>query len=313
MKQKTTERIEFVINLLKERKGETVSATEISNQVKLSRSYFLNWMNDLMKTHPQIVNVSPLGTEAVYKWVEDKILPTPSTTMIDPVSGKTSKITDIELEHFKIPQLSSKNGEGYSDPTPHKTTSKTDSKRYPKEGEIWQTVESNGVNGFIFVLNNLNGAAQCVKLYPKTDENLEIAGPDHFEVKIRNLDYIGDPTHATFKPLKYCTRIACPSLPGKLKEVRQKIADSFGVVIPVAMPKLVKVPDPGFAAEIMKLKGENIKLKDRCEELETKLGVQILLGDGLPEKSDDYNKTVIEKERDIWKTVALKLLERGAE
>lgn len=309
MRQKTTERIEFVVNLLKERKGETVSATEISNQVKLSRSYFLNWMNDLMKTHPQIVNVSPLGTEAVYKWVEDKILPTPSTTMIDPVSGKTFKITDIELEHFKIPQLSSKNGEGYSDPTPAKATGK-DSKRYPKEGEIWQTVESNGVNGFIFVLNNLNGAAQCVKLYPKTDENLEIAGPDHFEVKIRNLDYIGDPTHATFKPLKYCTRIACPSLPGKLKEVRQKIADSFGVVIPAAIPKILKVTDPDILKENYELKGKNTKLNGRCKELETKLGELLAAGVALPEKSDDYDMVVIEKERDIWKEVALKLLER---
>lgn len=296
MRQKTTERIEFVVNLLKERKGETVSATEISNQVKLSRSYFLNWMNDLMKTHPQIVNASPLGTEAVYKWVEDKILPTP-------------KLTNFKPEHFEIPQLSSKNGEGYSDPTPAKATGK-DSKRYPKEGEIWQTVESNGVNGFIFVLNNLNGAAQCVKLYPKTDENLEIAGPDHFEVKIRNLDYIGDPTHATFKPLKYCTRIACPSLPGKLKEVRKKIADSFGVVIPAAIPKIVKVPDPDMLRENYELKDKNTKLNSRCEELETKLGELLTAGVVLPEKSDDYDKAVIEKERDIWKEVALKLLER---
>ena len=302
MRQKTTERIEFVVNLLKERKGETVSATDINNQVKLSRRYFLNWMNDLMKTHSQIVNVSPLGTEAEYKWVEDKILPTP-------------KITKSKLEPFEIPQLSSKNSKGYSDPTPYKASSKTDSKRYPKEGEIWQTVESNGVNGFIFVLNNLNGAAQCVKLYPKTDENLEIAGPDHFEVKIRNLDYIGDPTHATFKPLKYCTRIACPSLPGKLKEVRQKIADSFGVVIPAAIPKMVtpkilKVTDPDILKENYELKDKNAKLNGRCKELETKLGELLAAGVALPEKSDDYDKVVIEKERDIWKEVALKLLER---
>lgn len=296
MRQKTTERIEFVVNRLKERKGETVSATEINNQVKLSRSYFLNWMNDLMKTHPQIVNVSPLGTEATYKWVEDKILPTP-------------KLTNFKPEHFEIPQLSSKNGEGYSDPTPAKATRK-DSKLYPKEGEIWQTVESNGVNGFIFVLNNLNGAAQCVKLYPKTDENLEIAGPDHFEVKIRNLDYIGDPTHATFKPLKYCTRIACPSLPGKLKEVRKKIADSFGVVIPAAIPKILKVTDPDILKENYELKGKNTKLNGRCKELEAKLGELLAAGVALPEKSDDYDKVVIEKERDIWKEVALKLLER---
>lgn len=295
MSQKTTERIEFVVNLLKERKGETVSATEINNQVKLSRSYFRNWMNDLMKTHPQIVNVSPLGTKAVYKWVEDKILPTP-------------KLTNLKPEHFEIPQLSSKNGEGYSDPTPAKATRK-DLKHYPKEGEIWQTVESNGVNGFIFVLNNLNGAAQCVKLYPKTDENLEIAGPDHFEVKIRNLDYIGDPTHATFKPLKYCTRIACPSLPGKLKEVRQKIADSFGVVIPAAIPKMVtpkilKVTDPDILKENYELKGKNTKLNGRCKELEAKLGELNMTG------SKNSDKAVIEKERDIWKEVALKLLER---
>ena len=152
---------------------------------------------------------------------------------------------------------------------------------------------------------------------------MEIVGPDPFNVKIKNIEYIGDPTHATFKPLRYCVRKEMMCLPKKLKEARDRIAEAFGIPIPVAIPQVIGNPEREKALE--EENKELAKAVDKwmadCQTLKEKLLIQTGI---LPEHTEKEpiipegyidQKTVsisiLTEQMNIWKEVATKLLDRG--
>ena len=278
------EREEYILELLKERKDEGVSGKEIASDLGVTSENRSLIMRNLIKKHPQIKNISGVSKPAVYVWQEDA--------------------QEIMNEIF----FGKKNAEGYPDPT---VAAALDDKKKdiptPLPGEVWNTLESNGANGKIFVMNALNGAAQCLKLYPKTTENSEIVGPDPFEVRIKSKFYIGDITHLTFKPLKYCTRCDVNRDYAKLEEARKKIAAVLGIKVASDIPALT--PAQIFDEEKERLKKENKQLKAQLAEtlISKHDGSEIPIG-YIDMKSAEIAK--LTEERDIWKSVAQTLLNK---
>ena len=278
------EREEYILELLKERKDEGVSGKEIASDLGVTSENRSLIMRNLIKKHPQIKNISGVSKPAVYVWQEDA--------------------QEVMNEIF----FGKKNAEGYPDPT---VAAALDDKKKdiptPLPGEVWNTLESNGANGKIFVMNALNGAAQCLKLYPKTTENSEIVGPDPFEVRIKSKFYIGDITHLTFKPLKYCTRCDVNRDYAKLEEARKKIAAVLGIKVASDIPALT--PAQIFDEEKERLKKENKQLKAQLAEtlISKHDGSEIPIG-YIDMKSAEIAK--LTEERDIWKSVAQSLLNK---
>jgi hypothetical protein len=152
----------------------------------------------------------------------------------------------------------------------------------PGAGEVWSTTEANGSNGRIFVLNSLNGAAQCIKLYPDTTENREVVGGDPFVIG----NYIGDATHATFKPLRYCIRCCMDRDDAKLMEARKRIAQAFGIRCFTPEVREVEVP----VEKIVYVEKDSTDIPEGYVDMKS---VQIAL---------------LTEQRDIWKNIAEKLL-----
>lgn len=300
IKTKMKEREEFIISILKEDPKTTVTGKSIDDTVGITAGNRAMYMRKLMKKYPQIQNVGK--KEAEYKWVEDK-KPAPK-----------------------------KNPEGYLDLTAKKAIDNV-SNQAPtiRQGEVWSTVESNGSTQPIFVLNSLNGAAQCMKLYHENSKNIEITGPDYFQIDIFGISYIGDPSHVTFKPLRYCTKRIAESSDVKLKEARWMIAKVFGIDIPdKKQDDACWVENEELKKRITELteqmaqmlheeddcRVENEKLEKRVTELTEKMS-QMLHGEPapVPENYVDCRTAelaILTEQRDIWKTVALKLLEGRA-
>ena len=255
------EREEYIVELLKANRGDSVSGKTIETDTKMQASYRPSYMRRLMQKYPQIRNVSEAKKPAMYVWVDD------------------SPVT--------------KNHEGYPDPTMAEALNGHKEIPTPNAGETWRTLEANGTNGYIFVLNALNGAAQCIKLYQKTTENLEIVGPDPFEIRIKSMFYVGDVTHTTFKPLKYCVRCAMDRDDAKLMEARKRVAQVFGI----------------------KCFNPETKVVEKVVEKEVPVE-KIVYKEREPQVPDGYvdHKTVeialLTEQRDIWKQVALALMHK---
>ena len=265
---KTIERDRKIVEFIKEksRVNETVTKSQLEKYMGLSGQYVVQIMHGLMRSHKEIQRVSKAGIESEYKWVED--LP-----------------------------VKPKNHEGYPDPTAAAAINNViGSNPDIGPGEVWGTQESNGSTGLIYTLNSLNGACQCIKLYHDTEENRNIVGANPFRVTVLGRDYIGDPTHVTFKPLRYCIRRRAFSHASKLKEAREALAKIFGI------PNIVeKVP------EVQVVYRDKIVYKDREPVKEE--------APKIPENYVDAKSAYIislEMERDIWKEVATKLLERNS-
>lgn len=264
------EREEYIVELLKAEKGESVSGSTFDRDLSISPSVRSNLISGLKKMYPQIKNTAMHGTEAMYAWIEPKVEVKPVQNE-EPVKAATNK----ELRKIQ-------------------------------PGEVWMSVESNGSRQPIFVLNSLNGAAQCIKLYKETSERIGIIGKDYFQVQIGQNAYVGDPTHVTFKPLKYLSCKEANADETKLTEARWMLGRIFGIA--AAEKEVIKeVPvEKVVEKEVIKeVPVEKIVYKEKEKE-ETKI-------------PDDYVSTqmariaILTEQRDIWKTVALKLLERGAE
>jgi hypothetical protein len=144
-------------------------------------------------------------------------------------------------------------------------------------------------------------------LYPKTTENSEIVGPDPFEVRIKSKFYIGDVTHLTFKPLKYCTRCDVNRDYAKLEEARKKIAAVLGIKTASDIP--APTPAQIFDEEKERLKKENKQLKAQLAEvlISKHDDSEIPIG-YIDMKSAEIAK--LTEERDIWKSVAQSLLNK---
>lgn len=257
---KTIEREQTIIDLLKQ--GETLSGTSIEKRLGISLAVRSKFMTKLSKEHKEIQNIAPPMTEAQYKWIEDK----PEPPIVDSIT---------------IPVM-----------TPALTATPQTGKILP--GEVWQTEESNGAKGMIFALNSLNGACQGIKLYPDSDETRTIVGENPFSVDILGRTYLGDPTHVTFKPLKYCVRRRMFTHVEKLNEAKEALMKVFGI----------EIPKP----EVIKGKPEvKIVYRDRPEKKEEKPVI--------PDNYIDARSAYIahlETERDIWKEVAMKLLDKNS-
>lgn len=286
------EREEYILELLKERKDEGVSGKEIASDLGVTSENRSLIMRNLIKKHPQIKNISGTSKPAVYVWQE-----------LFPLAVRENEYSqDIRDEIFF-----GKNAEGYSDPTV--AAALLDDKKKdiptPQPGEVWSTLESNGTNGKIFVMNALNGAAQCIKLYQKTTENLEIVGPDPFEVRIKSRFYVGDATHITFKPLKYCTRCDLNCDTAKLMEARKRVAMVLGIkMLMIAQAEKKDESD----AEKKEMKKEIKSLKAQlAEALMFNKDPEIPIG-YIDMKSAEIAK--LTEERDIWKSVAQALLNK---
>ena len=254
----TLQREQTIIDLLK--KEASVSGKTLDNVLGTSPSVRSRIMVNLAKDHKEIQNMSSNGQEAEYKWVEDA-------------------------------EVKPKNQEGYSDPTAFSAIKNVTSKGLDiGPGEVWGTQEANGTTGMIFTLNALNGACQCIKLYHDTEENRNIVGPNPFRINVLGRDYIGDPTHVTFKPLKYCVRRRAFSHADKLNEARAALAKVFGIPQTVKRETEVKV----VYKEKPAVKEEKPKIPDNYVDLKSAYMASL------------------ERERDIWKEVAMKLLDRNS-
>lgn len=263
----TLQREQTIIDLLK--KEASVSGRTLDNVLGISPATRSRIMIDLAKEHKEIQNMCSNGQEAEYKWVGD--LP-----------------------------IKPKNHEGYSDLTAATAINainnfiRSNSDIGP--GEVWGTQEANGSTGMIYTLNSLNGACQCIKLYHDTEENRSVVGPNPFRINVLGRDYIGDPTHVTFKPLRYCVRRRAFSHADKLNEAREALAKIFGI------PNVVeKVPEPQIVYR------DRVVYKDREPEKKEEPKIPENYVDA---KSADMAS--LERERDIWKEVAMKLLERNS-
>lgn len=263
-KAKTIERERIIIDLLKQ--GETLSGTSIEKKLGLSLAARSKLMVSLSKEHKEIQNIAPPMTEAQYKWIEDK----PAKVPVEPIGLADA----VQLM------------------TPTLIATQETGKILP--GEVWQTEESNGTKGMIFALNSLNGACQGIKLYPDSDETRTIVGENPFSVDILGRTYLGDPTHVTFKPLKYCVRRRMFTHVEKLNEAKEALMKVFGI----------EIPEP----TVIKAKPEvKIVYRDRPEKKEEKPVI--------PDNYIDARSAYVahlETERDIWKEVAMKLLDKNS-
>ena len=262
------EREEVIVDLLKTN-GKPITSSDLMSVTGIKRETLRKFMISLAEKVPQVsikTSENPITKRPilVYSW--------------DPDAGSSVM----------------KNAEGYSDPTAGaaiNVSQKADTPK-PLAGEVWVTLESNRANGKIFVLNNLNGAAQCIKLYENIPANREIVGDDPFRID----GYIGDATHATFKPLRYCSRMYRPCNTGKLMEARKRIAQAFG--IKCFTPEIKEV-----VKEVkVEVPVEKVVYKDRPVEV--------------PAAPDNYIDTktvriaVLENEIEIWKSLAMKFIDK---
>lgn len=265
------EREEKVVEYLKEkaRVDEGVTSRVLGKYIGVTPLYAGQIVRNLMKHHKEIQNLSPMGCEAVYKWIEDK----PAEVPVEPIGLADA----VQLM------------------TPTLIATQETGKILP--GEVWQTEESNGSKGMMFALNSLNGACQGIKLYPDDNDSRAIVGDNAFTIDILGRTYIGDPTHVTFKPLKYCVRRRLFTHTDKLKEAREALAKIFGI------PKQEVV-------KIIKAKPE-VVYRDRVDEKEPEKKEEVKIPDTYVDCRSAYIVT-LERECAIWKEVAMKLLDKNS-
>lgn len=287
---KVLEREERIVAFLKEKakNGEAVTKTTLSKYAGVTPDYTGQIVRKLMKTHKEIQNLSSQGVESVYKWVEDK--PEPKRIDIPEAAPVAAAPLLFAANHPIVKQEA-------ATMTAVLNASEKTGKILP--GEVWQTEESNGTKGMIFALNSLNNACQGIKLYPDTEENRTIVGENPFSVDILGRTYLGDPTHVTFKPLKYCTRRRLFTHTDKLKEAREALAKVFGI------PKQEVIKTVKADPEV------KIVYRDRPVEKEPEKKEEVKVPDTYVDGRSAYIVT-LERELDIWKTVAMKLLDKNS-
>lgn len=300
IKTKMEEREEFIVSILKEDPKSTVTGKSIDDAVGITAGNRVMYMRKLMKKYPQIQNVGK--KEAEYKWVEDA-----------PVSIK--------------------NHEGYPDPTAQKAIAATEAIEIPKiktdlkpkkenysnvyrkslkpsPGEIWTASESSGKSYKFIVAGVFGDYVQCIKCFP-AEESYEL-GESEVIVEINSQKYVWDPARLGSKPIRYFERRTKLFDLDLLKDVRSRVGEILGIKPPKVeiREKIVyKEKDDACWAE-------NEELKKRVTEL-TEQMAQMMHGEPAP-VPENYVEcrtaelAIVTEQRDIWKTVALKLLEGRA-
>lgn len=275
------EREEYIVELLKAEHGESISGSTFDRDLGISPSVRSNTISQLRKRYPQIKNTTPIGTEATYAWIE----PEPA------VAEEPKQASNKELRKIQA-------------------------------GEVWAASESNGSRVMVYVLSQpINGSIQCIKLYTETVNKMGKIGQDYFQVQIGKNSYIGDPSRVSPKPVKYLLCKEADADGVKLLEARWMLARIFGIKTQEPIPKEVVVekevikevkidPNPELEAENHDLKQHVLELQNKIYDLENKV----------PEPEPDPNNyidcrtariAILTQERDVWRTVAMKLLDKG--
>jgi len=214
-------REEYLIELIKTSGAEGVPSTVIADDCNISRSNVTRYMNGFLQEHPEIQERKGRnGIPTIYMWIEK---PAPRETHSPFLKNRQEK--------------AGKNHEGYSDPTATAAIKTTEAPIemkgdmiMPGAGEVWVTEESNGRNGYIFVLAFEEGAAQCIRLYNMS----EVEHPEDINrairVKIGAETFIGDASRVTFKPKRYLMRRALKRNDEILPGVRKAVASVLGIL-----------------------------------------------------------------------------------
>lgn len=263
----------YVIDLLKESGDAGIKGSEIEKDCNLNGKQRLYLLKTLSADHPELVvkqQPSPTGGhESVYFWIEK------------PVSGRYPTHSPFLKNRY---EKTNKNNEGYTDMTAtaaikNVTSNETKDWIKPEAGEIWVNEESNGKNGYIFVLGFDGRVAPCIRLFD-IEETIAPQDIQHaIRIKLGAVTYIGDCGLPTHKYKKYLIRRARGRKDEELMKVRKEVAEALG--IEAFRIKEVEVPGPVQIEE-------KIVFKDRE------------VPDGCVDKRD-ADLAMAKKEAEIWR------------
>lgn len=281
LKAKMEEREEFIVSILKEDPSSAVSGKTLEDTCQITASNRSMYMRKLMKKYPQIRNVGK--KEAEYKWVEDAPVKIKNHEGYpDPTAQKAIAAVCNPVE---IPEI----GTDLKPKKPKRETLVYRKDPQPQAGEVWSATESSGSKTKLYILSENEGVTECIKLYPLDDYKDTI--PDHLAIRVYmgTYDLIGNLANITSKPTRYLDRCIKNANAAILGEVQKVVA------------KVLKLPEKEVVKEIkVEVPVEKIVYKER-EEM-------------IPENFVDTRTAeiaILTEQRDIWKTVALKLLEKG--
>lgn len=229
------ERENYIVELIKDSGSEGLAATKIEKDYQLTSQQRSVLMTRLKKKHPEINRIGKPSESPTYVWV---------VKPADPPRETHSPFLKNRYEK------TNKNHEGYTDMTASTAiknvmasdTSDTRDWIKPEPGEIWVNEESNGKNGYIFVLNFDGMAASCVKLFDVAETAAPQAIDHAIRIKLGAITYIGDCGRPTYKYKKYLIRRARGNKDEDLMKVRKEVASALG--IEAFRIKEVEVPGP---------------------------------------------------------------------
>lgn len=185
---------EYIVNLLKSKKGDKVNGNDICESLGILSPKKNSIMLKLRQKYPQIA-VNRGGRGAQYAWIE-KIPPKPVVKPLDNVM---------------------KNAEKYSDPTAGKAITNVDKEiereaKLPKPGEVWECCKSaGGVDIFLVVWSSAaSSSAMGIYLNAVVDGNLSMsrpmAGSSCVYIRLDKTMYVGDAIQIGGKPVRYMTK-----------------------------------------------------------------------------------------------------------
>lgn len=275
VKEERNEKSSYILELLKESGKNGVNARVIDDDCNLSYNQRKTIMGHLMADHPEIKKEtvpSGYGRVTTYYWIEKPVELTTHSPFLKNRYEKTNK-----------------NSEGYTDMTA--TAAIANATRepgyIPAPGEIWKAKESDGKTSYIFVVNYMDNAAQCLKLYDVNTvvDAASISYP--YRVKIGAITYLGDCSKITPKSKKYLISRARGIKDEELMKVRSDVAHALG--IEAFRIEKIEVPGP-----------ERIVYKDR-EPVE------------VPEGYIDVKDAEIQKlkvQLEAWRSIAWGVINR---
>lgn len=228
------ERDEYILELIKSSGESGVSSRIIADDCNMGDA--TKYMKRFMTRHPEI-QAGPRKSQfepTMYFWIKPA----------DPPRETHSPFLKNRYEK------TNKNHEGYTDMTASaaiknvmaSNTSDTRDWIKPEPGEIWVNEESNGKNGYIFVLNFDGMAASCIKLFDVAETAAPQAIDHAIRIKLGAITYIGDCGRPTYKYKKYLIRRARDNKVEDLMKVRKEVASALG--IEAFRIKEVEVPGP---------------------------------------------------------------------
>lgn len=225
------ERDEYILELIKSSGESGVSSRVIADDCGMGDASA--YMKRFMARHPEI-HAGPRESQfepTMYFWLKPA----------DPPRETHSPFLKNRYEK------TNKNHEGYTDMTATaaiKNVTASDTRDWikPEPGEIWVNEESNGKNGYIFILGFDGMATSCIKLFDVAETAAPQAIDHAIRIKLGAITYIGDCGRPTYKYKKYLIRRARGNKDEDLMKVRKEVASALG--IEAFRIKEVEVPGP---------------------------------------------------------------------